>query len=50
MFIICFDLRSHLQVPSPWERGWGEAAQNTNYTEQKFGRFYEGRKTLLKSI
>jgi hypothetical protein len=24
--------------------------QNTNYAQQKFGRFYEGRKTLLKSI
>jgi hypothetical protein len=50
MFIIRFDLRSQLQVPFPWERGWGEAVQITNYAEQKFGRFYEGRKSLLKSL
>jgi len=24
--------------------------QNTNYAEQKFGRFYEGHNNLLKSI
>jgi hypothetical protein len=51
MFCLLFlNLRFHLPIPSPWERDWGEAVQNTNYDLQKFGRFDEQRKTLLKSI